>query len=250
MQLGRPGRGAGLMHDRATHYETLGVPGSARREEITAAFRRAAKLWHPDVNAEESGAGERMKQLAAAYEVLRDPYRRAAYDDWLRSNDSRGGEGGEAKGAGRPEARWWEAETPAGEVSIVSDSGPPDGYLASAALVSWRRLVAVLSSASHSLSATCGADGDHGVSARVGFLCLALCPFFAFLLAGWRARAPRLIGFSALYGGANALSLLRPGYVVVTVPAYALSVAGVIHCVRWRTRLLDAIDLRYQTRGR
>lgn len=62
-------------------YEILQVDPRAEPEVLEAAFRRLARKYHPDVSGVDSGA--RMKELIAAYEVLRDPTRRRAYDRQL-----------------------------------------------------------------------------------------------------------------------------------------------------------------------
>jgi DnaJ-class molecular chaperone len=60
-------------------YELFELDQSAGDREIALAFRRLAKRWHPDLNSTHE-ATERMQHISAAYEVLRDPDRRAAYD--------------------------------------------------------------------------------------------------------------------------------------------------------------------------
>ena len=62
------------------YYEVLGVSPQATAEEIKQAYRRLARESHPDRNPGDPGAEERFKELAAAYEVLSDPQRRANYD--------------------------------------------------------------------------------------------------------------------------------------------------------------------------
>ena len=60
-------------------YVVLGVRRQASPEEIARAYKRAARLTHPDGGG--SGAGsERFQMVSDAYEVLRDPGRRAGYD--------------------------------------------------------------------------------------------------------------------------------------------------------------------------
>lgn len=61
------------------YYQTLGVARDASAEDIKKAYRRLARKYHPDVS-KEPGAEERFKEVAEAYEVLRDPEKRAAYD--------------------------------------------------------------------------------------------------------------------------------------------------------------------------
>lgn len=68
-------------------YEVLGVAPGAEQEAITGAYRALARKYHPDCN--PSGA-ERMKAINAAYELLSDPGRRAAYNR-QRPAESRGG---------------------------------------------------------------------------------------------------------------------------------------------------------------
>ncbi|MBO0764441.1 MAG: tetratricopeptide repeat protein [Hyphomicrobiaceae bacterium] len=63
-----------------TPYEVLGVTPDADPKTIRAAFRKAVKRHHPDVNASDAAAEQRLKQAIAAYETLKDARRRAAYD--------------------------------------------------------------------------------------------------------------------------------------------------------------------------
>jgi curved DNA-binding protein len=66
------------------YYETLNVPRSAAADEVKKAYRRLARKYHPDVS-KEKDAEEKFKQVQEAYEVLKDPEKRAAYDQ-LGSN--------------------------------------------------------------------------------------------------------------------------------------------------------------------
>jgi molecular chaperone DnaJ len=60
------------------YYQVLGVPSNATQKEITRAYRRLAKQYHPDAN---PGSEERFKEISAAYDVLGDPAKRKEYDE-------------------------------------------------------------------------------------------------------------------------------------------------------------------------
>lgn len=72
------------------YYEVLGVEPSAGEAELKTAYRRMARKYHPDVS-KEPGAEDRFKSVNEAYEALRDPQKRAAYDR-LRAQGYRSGE--------------------------------------------------------------------------------------------------------------------------------------------------------------
>jgi curved DNA-binding protein len=72
------------------YYDILGVKPEASEAEIKAAYRRLARKFHPDVS-KEAGAEERFKAINEANEALRDPQRRAAYDQ-LRARGFRAGQ--------------------------------------------------------------------------------------------------------------------------------------------------------------
>ncbi len=72
------------------YYATLGVEPGAGDAEIKTAYRRLARKYHPDVS-KEAGAEEKFKAVNEAYEALRDPQKRAAYDQ-LRAQGYRPGD--------------------------------------------------------------------------------------------------------------------------------------------------------------
>lgn len=85
-------------------YAILGVPKTASREEIRKAYKKLAKSAHPDLNPGDKSAEARFKEIAAAYEILKDPEKRARYDR------------GEidATGAERPQRRFYREYANAG----------------------------------------------------------------------------------------------------------------------------------------
>src|SRR5438876_1118692 len=70
-----------------TPYEVLGVPRNATDEAIRMAFRRAVKACHPDTNVGDAAAEEQLRQIIAAYEMLKTPHQRAVYDQHLAAYD-------------------------------------------------------------------------------------------------------------------------------------------------------------------
>jgi hypothetical protein len=63
------------------YYARLGVRPSASTQEIRSAYREKARATHPDRNPDDPQAAERFQKVKEAYQVLRDPERRARYDD-------------------------------------------------------------------------------------------------------------------------------------------------------------------------
>lgn len=65
---------------KADYYEILGVPKDASEDEIKKAYRQMAFKYHPDRNPDDAESESKFKEAAEAYEVLRDPQKRARYD--------------------------------------------------------------------------------------------------------------------------------------------------------------------------
>ena len=63
------------------YYDTLGVPRTATLDDIKRAYRKLARKYHPDVT-KEADAEARFKEVGEAYAVLKDPEKRAAYDQF------------------------------------------------------------------------------------------------------------------------------------------------------------------------
>jgi curved DNA-binding protein CbpA len=71
---------AGPGRDPGSPYRVLGVSTGASQQDITRAYRRAAQRAHPDARPHDRQAAARFQDLTDAYDLLRDPGRRAAYD--------------------------------------------------------------------------------------------------------------------------------------------------------------------------
>lgn len=85
-------------------YKVLGVDKDATEKEITKAYRKLARQYHPDANPGDSKAEERFKEISAAYDVVGDETKRKEYDDIRRlgpmGGGFRGAGGGGARGGG------------------------------------------------------------------------------------------------------------------------------------------------------
>ena len=76
---------------KADFYETLGVSRTADEKELKSAFRKLAMKWHPDKNPGDAAAEKKFKEINEAYETLKDPQKRAAYDRFGHAAFENGG---------------------------------------------------------------------------------------------------------------------------------------------------------------
>jgi len=81
-------------------YETLGVAKTADEKELKSAFRKLAMKYHPDKNPGDAEAEKTFKEISLAYEMLKDPQKRAAYDRYGHAAFEQGGMGGGGAGMG------------------------------------------------------------------------------------------------------------------------------------------------------
>ncbi|MEM7461628.1 MAG: molecular chaperone DnaJ [Pseudomonadota bacterium] len=81
------------------YYEMLGVARSVGEKELKSAYRKKAMQFHPDRNPDDKEAERNFKEVSEAYEVLKDPQKRAAYDQFGHAAFEQG-EGGFGGGFG------------------------------------------------------------------------------------------------------------------------------------------------------
>lgn len=82
------------MVTKVDYYEVLEVSRTATQDELKKAFRKKAMQYHPDRNPGDKAAEQKFKEVNAAYEVLRDADKRAAYDRYGHAAFENGGAGG------------------------------------------------------------------------------------------------------------------------------------------------------------
>lgn len=85
------------------YYTILGVPPGATPQEIKRAYHRLARLHHPDLN--QQAQDDLIKLLNEAYAVLRDPHKRAAYDEQRALERTRQAQ---AQAKREPQMSWFE----------------------------------------------------------------------------------------------------------------------------------------------
>lgn len=107
------------------YYEVLELPRNASPDQIKSAYRKLAKKYHPDRNRGDKSAETRFKEIHEAYEVLNDPSKRRAYDQFghagVRGGGPAGGAGGWRPGPG---AGGWRQATGGPRVHTWSSGGP------------------------------------------------------------------------------------------------------------------------------
>ncbi|UQS81575.1 molecular chaperone DnaJ [Bombilactobacillus folatiphilus] len=78
-------------------YETLGIDRDASDDEIKRAYRKLSKKYHPDIN-KAPDAEKKFKDVNEAYEILKDPQRKAQFDQYGSTDQQAGGFGGGGQG--------------------------------------------------------------------------------------------------------------------------------------------------------
>lgn len=81
-------------------YEVLGVGRDANERDIKKAYKRLAMKYHPDRNPGDDTAADKFKEVKTAYEILTDPQKKAAYDQYGHAAFEQGGMGGGGGGFG------------------------------------------------------------------------------------------------------------------------------------------------------
>lgn len=82
------------MANNRDYYEILGVSKTATDAEIKSAYLKLAKKYHPDLNPNDSSAGEKLKEVNEAYAVLSDKQKRSNYDNFGSADGFMGANGG------------------------------------------------------------------------------------------------------------------------------------------------------------
>ena len=80
------------------YYDILGLSKSASDSEIKSSYRKLAMKYHPDRNPGDKKAEEKFKEISESYEILKDPQKKAAYDQYGHAAFSQGSGGASAGG--------------------------------------------------------------------------------------------------------------------------------------------------------
>ncbi len=89
------------------YYKSLGVSRTASTEDISKAYRKLARKYHPDLNPDDKNSKKRFQEIQTAYDCLNDPEKRKMYDQFgpdyekFRAGPGGGGPGGNPFGGGR-----------------------------------------------------------------------------------------------------------------------------------------------------
>jgi curved DNA-binding protein CbpA len=228
-------------------YELLGVPESADAKQLTAAFRRLAKEWHPDVNQDRlEQATERIQKISGAYQILKDPARRTAYDLVLQAErHSRMGTAGHptAMTEGSSREAWWAPPAGSPVATVIKNPAPPSAF-PTPSRNRHLRLVR-MGCFARSKPAVRGLGGHITRTAWLvgsAILCLVSGAFLLFLVgahgAGKKdlARWGGFYAFSPIFWGIDQVS---PSPMAAT-GGVLLVLAGTAHVFRWRRRLYAA----------
>jgi len=219
-------------------YQLLEVEESAGDREIALAFRRVAKRWHPDLNSTLE-ATERMQRISAAYEVLRDPERRADYDRALHPVvPTAEPDDGQAGWEPSETERWASWTTPGCTPIVVADPRAPVGFATPPHPFSIRHRRQPGNGCSSRARLGRSACGQQAARA-MAIACVLVCPSLVFLLAAARGRDGSLARWGLLYALAPLLWELSSatGSRLLFDAAVVVLLVGVAHAAWWRERL-------------
>lgn len=216
-------------------HAVLGIPASAKPSEVKAAFRKLAKMFHPDARPGDPAAAERFREVTTAYEALSGTIRRpvsgdgrrageetadAAFEDIFRMARTRADERGRARGGKDEEgclSLTLEQAYRGGIMSLRTGSGRALRFAVPAGLTEGSRI---------RLPGKGGKGADGGNDGDL-VLAVSLTPHPAFELVGGNLHATIEVPFTfaALGGGAAALRHLDGRELEIAVPPMRFGVA-------------------------